>query len=198
VRLVLGRAEVVVEDGMRGFVQQDEETGRGFEVRIGGDDAALVVGVALTCPSQRELAQRPSLGFEPGGELVERAVWAVAGGQLVRVRGDRVAVGLGDVEHRQDRVADQAVLDLIAGVGVGLGDLLDGVAEDLDCLLAFADLTAQLLPGSIPGHVGGLRALCGNQQDVVERVAAKRCHEQQVGDPLGRAGQRSDLLPQRR
>jgi hypothetical protein len=32
VRLVLGRAEVVVEDGMRGLVQQHDETGRGLEV----------------------------------------------------------------------------------------------------------------------------------------------------------------------
>jgi hypothetical protein len=56
-----------VEDGMRGLVQQDDETGRGFEVRIGGDDAALVVGVAVTCASHRELAQRPSLGFEQPG-----------------------------------------------------------------------------------------------------------------------------------
>jgi hypothetical protein len=53
VRLVVDCVQLFVQDGVRGLMQQDDQPCGRLEVGLGGDDVALVVGVAIARSSTR-------------------------------------------------------------------------------------------------------------------------------------------------
>ena len=134
------------------------------------------------------------------------------GQQLRCRRGDRVAVGLADVEHRDGPVADHprpcrrralgcrpvrhcpvAVGPVAEGCvnGGGLmirvcgGAAADDGGEDADGLFAAADLPPGGLPGAVARHDGGVGALLPDQDQVAEAVLVQAAGERQPGRPVG-------------
>jgi len=108
--------------------------------------------------------------------------------------GQRVTVGLGYVEHVRDPHPDQdppVTGQRLCGRFTGSTSDADGCAtqlvtvrpvdvltsqhwgEDLNALLALADLPTQGLPGAVAGHLHRIGVLHENRDRVVERVVVE-------------------------
>lgn len=132
----------------------------GFEGGVDDDPVGAVGGgVAVRAAGDRLAGDGPSApGHDRGHAVVDR-VRIGAGEELGDFFGLGVSldrVGLGVVEHRQNRERGHLAGFFVAGVGVGLGDGAGAVAVDPDRFLALADLPAALLPGTESGHLGCL------------------------------------------
>ena len=130
--------------------------------------------------------------------------------------GQRVTVGLGNVEHVRDPHPDQnppvTGPRLVGGSGStsdagGCATQLVAVrsvdvlasqhwGEDLDALLALADLPTQGLPGAVAGDLHRIGALHEDRDRVVERVVVKLRRGLQPRLPCGPVGQGQHLVGQ--
>ena len=83
------------------------------------------------------------------------------------------AVGLCNVENRNDLEAGdhRALFGVVNSVVVG--DSTDERGDDADAAFAFADVSAELLPGAKPGDSGCVGTLRGDEELVVEAVGAE-------------------------
>lgn len=151
----VGCARVVgVEDRVCGFV--DHRFGRlgGLDGDVDNDALGAVDrGVAVGLARDGFAGHGPAVGGHGAidrGRVVSGEPMGGAGGDV----GSLVRLGLVHVEHGQDRNAAQQPLGVVAGLLVGLGDLLRGETTNLDGPLALADLSALGLPLPEPGHQG--------------------------------------------
>ena len=168
-----------------GLVEQDvgEFVGGGLgllgggEVVADGDGALGVVGDAVgvgVAVGHGADGEGVALGPDHLGEAVGDAVGVVAVEEVDRRLGERVAVGLGDVEDVDDLEAAEDAGGFVACVvGVAVCSAVGAGGEDGDALLAASDLSAEGLPGPVSGDVGGVGLLQEDQQQVVERVRAE-------------------------
>ena len=101
----------------------------------------------------------------------------------------RAGAGVGSLTGR--RRIDRAV--------IGVADLgpVDHRGQDGDALAAFVDLTAQRLPRAEPGDGGGVGALRGDEQHVVQAVVREGGGNLQPALPVLAVADRPDLLGQR-
>lgn len=161
-----------------GVVQEDvgEFVGGGLgllggrEVAAHGDGPVGVVGDAvgvLVAGGHGAEFEGVAVGSDNGGESVGDVVGVVAVEEVDGGCGERVAVGLGDVEDVDDLEAAQDAGGLV-GLLVVVAAAVGAGGEDGDALFAAADLPAERLPGAVAGDLGGVGSLGVDEEEVVE------------------------------
>ena len=210
---VVGGFDVGVHEGVGGLVQHGLG-GLGVGEVGGDDDTAGSVGGGV--PVRAGLgdlfaADGPALGgdvvdgaaVEVGGVVTDEGVGGagevdpdpglgVLGAHPVGDLGD--GVGLGDVEHGQDRVGGDLAFGFVAGLGVGVGDRAGTESADPDRFFSLADVASEFEPFVVSGDLGGVGALGEDQQQVVEAVGVKLGGVVEECSPLVGAGERGDFV----
>ena len=120
---------------------------------------------------------------DPGERAKDLRIIVDIPGELVHAERRKLAtLRLREVKHR-DNPKTVPLLRLRLAVFVPLVelDLVLAGSEDLDALLALANMTSMvLLPGAVAGDEAGVRALQGDEQAVVDRVAVEFAHAPEV------------------
>lgn len=190
--VLAGGAILEVQQRVADLVEEGLDAHCRRHLGVDADLARSALGVAVEAVLLDVLeCDIPSPSGDELLELVEEAVDVVTlevGGGLL---GQRVAIGIADVEDRQHRVDDAAAGGLLAGGLVLLYDPLGGVAEDLDRLRALHDVTAQGLPLPV---AEAMRAALGEDEHLVgERPPADGAGEAQPRFPVLALRQCGDL-----
>src|SRR5438067_2380731 len=107
-------------------------------------------------------------------EQLDHAVGYVTLERPVVEFGQRAAIGLADIEHRDRAQPDQAVAAITFTGLLGLVGLDAARGEDPNPVLTLSDLSAQPLPRLVARNAGRVRPLTHDQTDVRERVVVKR------------------------
>lgn len=91
--------------------------------------------------------------------------------------GERLAVGLREIEHVRGAEADDGAPDF----PVVVATLVDDGREDGDAVLTASNEAMQCLPGAEPGDLRGVGALRGDQAGVGEAVAMEAAYRAKGG-----------------
>ncbi len=184
--------DVLVEDGVSEFVRQGLDSLDGVVPRLDPDPPQAVVAVPVRCARELGSVDREPQPFGPGVQRTE------PGGRVLTLQvatdhGQRVALGLGDVEYRhRSESVDRSPL-----LAVGLaGWPADQGSEDPDGSLPLDDRASELLPGRKARDPSGFRMLGADQQRIVEAVLMKPSLDLEVGSPPLRSDQGFDPFGQ--
>jgi hypothetical protein len=144
------------------------------------------VGLPVCIASDRGPDHGPPSAVQVLGQRVENAVVVSAVETPGRVR-DVVAgvdwVGLDDVEHGEQGVAVDPVFSLVSVV-VFLGDGFGRVAENVDAVFGFADVSPLALPGAESSDRGCVGPLGEDQEHIIQAVPVERSRERQKPFPM--------------